>query len=385
MTLHRRIDDIEILRAIAILLVVVHHASDNLFTWSSPLLEQFYIFFGGGSGVDLFFVISGFVITRSLYPHLRLQGSTTDFFRYSIKFWIKRAWRLLPSAWLWLLLTVIITLVFNKSGAFGSFKAGYESALAAFFQVANFRFADVFGVREPGASFVYWSLSLEEQFYLILPFLIFFSGKRLPYIVAVIALTQVFLDRNMLMIALRTDALCFGVLIALWSQTDNHRLFRPSFLKCHPLITLFFLSMFILGLSALSSKGIKLVDFKFGLMAILAGVLVYVASYNENIIQNACAPFTKILLWIGSRSYGIYLIHIPAFFLTREIWFRITQEQNQDSSFFWIYVITAGSLIIILSELNYRLVETPLRKKGAELANRSTAFEPPASQKNQPI
>ena len=56
--------------------------------------------------------------------------------------------------------------------------------IAAFLQVANFHVAMIFGREFAGAAFVYWSLSLEEQFYLLLPFLVLFSGRRLPYVLA---------------------------------------------------------------------------------------------------------------------------------------------------------------------------------------------------------
>src|SRR5690606_41715756 len=61
-----KILDIEILRALAVIGVVIHHARTDLFTWSSPGLERLGVFFGGWVGVDLFFAISGFVIGRSL-------------------------------------------------------------------------------------------------------------------------------------------------------------------------------------------------------------------------------------------------------------------------------------------------------------------------------
>ena len=77
-----------------------------------------------------------------------------------------------------------------------------------------------------------------------------------------------------------------------------------------------------------------------------------------------------MMLWIGGRSYAIYLIHIPAFFLTREIWFRISPQESYDTSSFIPYILTSTALIITLSEANFRLVESPLRKKGAEIALR---------------
>ena len=68
--MNRKILDIEVLRGIAVLFVVIHHANQNLLSWPNPGLAQFYAYFGGAIGVDLFFAISGFVIARDLLPKL---------------------------------------------------------------------------------------------------------------------------------------------------------------------------------------------------------------------------------------------------------------------------------------------------------------------------
>ena len=159
-----RILDIEVLRALAVIGVVVHHARDNLFTWTSPGLERLAVYFGGWVGVDLFFVISGFVIARSLLPQLQSAGIQLDAARVTLAFWIRRAWRLLPSAWLWLLLMLLGAILFRDSGTFGSLRANLEATVAGFLHIANLRFLETFMRSEYGASFVYWSLSLEEQF-----------------------------------------------------------------------------------------------------------------------------------------------------------------------------------------------------------------------------
>lgn len=98
----RRIMDIEVLRAIAVLGVLFHHLQGNLFTDTVPLLENIHAWAQQWWGVDLFFAISGFVIARSLIP--ALQGCTTrqECWQQTRNFWLRRVFRLLPSAWLWL-------------------------------------------------------------------------------------------------------------------------------------------------------------------------------------------------------------------------------------------------------------------------------------------
>ncbi|MGL4564580.1 MAG: acyltransferase family protein, partial [Halioglobus sp.] len=164
------ITDLDLLRAISVLAIVVHHANYNLLEWSSPALVRFYQYFGGSFGPDLFFAISGFIIARDLVPRLRACNSNKEWLNASLHFWIKRAFRILPSAWFWLALILLLSVVFNSTGAFGSFRANFEATIAGVLQVANFRFAAALGNFHYGASFVYWTLSLEEQFYILFPF-----------------------------------------------------------------------------------------------------------------------------------------------------------------------------------------------------------------------
>mgnify|MGYP003378655985 CR=1 FL=1 len=96
----KKIQDIEVLRGIAVLFVCVEHMHMNLFAWVPGQWHQmFYGWSGMWSGVDLFFVISGFVIARDLVPRLAATGSTHERLVVSVAFWIRRAWRLIPSAW----------------------------------------------------------------------------------------------------------------------------------------------------------------------------------------------------------------------------------------------------------------------------------------------
>ena len=97
-----RNSDIEVLRGIAVIYVVVFHAYGNLIPWRSPELNALFVNFGGDSGVDLFFVISGFVIARTLIPKLDACTDRQQFRVTSLAFWIRRYWRLLPTAWLWI-------------------------------------------------------------------------------------------------------------------------------------------------------------------------------------------------------------------------------------------------------------------------------------------
>jgi peptidoglycan/LPS O-acetylase OafA/YrhL len=106
------------------------------------------------------------------------------------------------------------------------------------------------------------------------------------------------------------------------------------------------------------------------IVAVLSAVLVFTASFQRGYVFPLPEVFRSVLLWIGSRSFAIYLIHIPAITLTHEIWFRINPASHTDHSYGWIMLATWLAMVTVLSELNFRLVETPLRRRGARIADR---------------
>jgi len=370
----KRIDDIEILRGFAVLFVVVHHALGNLFTWSTPGLARVAVYFSGGFGVDLFFAISGFVIARDLVPRLQASSGLDAAFRITVAFWIRRAWRLLPSAWTWLVLILLAVLLFNESGVFGTFRTNLEATVAGVLQVANLRFAETFGRSDYGASFVYWTLSLEEQFYLVLPLVVLVSRRFLPYLLIALVVIQLFSTRTLMSLVFRTDAIALGVLLAIWSQHSTYLVARPEILSRMKWIGTAIMAALLFFMGIVGSAMLHVVSYKFSLFAVLSVLLVWMASYNLDLFFPV-RPLKRLLLWVGTRSYAIYLIHIPAFFLTREIWFRLRPGVVPDDEFFFQYLFTAGVLIILLSELNYRLIEMPLRQRGVSISRRFLAAE----------
>ena len=369
----KRIDDIEILRAFAVMLVVVEHMHFNLFTWNTPALASFYSVFGGWTGVDLFFAISGFVIARDLVPRLQAAGRRQDYFSVTLVFWVRRGWRLLPSAWMWLLLILLASVYLNRSGAWGSVANNVDMVVTAALQIANFHVAHVFGEQFAGAAFVYWSLSLEEQFYLLLPLLVFVSRQWLPYVLALLVVPQLFLQRETALLALvRTDALFLGVLIALWQRQPSYALFQPRFLA-NPAAALAAVLLLVGALACVGSRGLVIIEYHYGLVTCLAGLLVLIASYDGDYF--ARLRFLRALpLWVGTRSYALYLIHMPSYFLTRELWLRLAPAGTRfNSDYTWEFLATALVLLLGLSELNYRFLELPLRRRGVAIAGRMEA------------
>lgn len=365
----KRIMDIELLRGIAVLGVLFHHLQGSLFTDTVPLLEKIHGWGQPWWGVDLFFAISGFVIARSLIPALQGCSTRQQYWQQTSNFWLRRVFRLLPSAWLWLALMLLACVFINRSGAFGTLHANWQATLAGVAQYANFRFADSFYNYEYGTSFVYWSLSLEEQFYLLFPLLILVCRKHLVWALVALVAVQLFTLRTPILMVVRTDALALGILLAMWSAQPSYVRWEPTFLR-RPWAGISVLLVLALALSVMATDRFTFTNYRIGAIAVLSAVLVWLASYNRDYLLPA-GRLKSLMSWVGSRSYGIYLIHIPAYLLVREFTFRLQAAQLPNPAGHPILtLLLAGALIVLLSELNYRFVEMPMRNRGAALVKR---------------
>ena len=369
---HGRIDDIEVLRAVAVIFVMIHHAHGSLITWPVRGFDWFSTHFILGSGVNIFFGVSGFVIARSILRTLAETRSHRAYANMTLGFWTRRAWRLLPSAWLWLVLVQVAAVTFNASNAFMSPHANDGAWEAGILNVANFRFAERFGSQEYGASFPYWSLSLEEQFYFLFPILIFIFRNYLKYVAAVLIAIQWMLPPlfyPLLMHSIRTDGLLFGVLVAIWV---DHRSYSAAdkILSRMKAVMPFIVLALLAGLGAVAAGDFEISILYPAPVTIFCTLLVVIASFNRGYVLPGGAV-KRVILWAGSRSYALYLIHIPAFCAAREIWFRIMPAGTVFAGTYTLrYVLTAVLLVVVLSELNYRLVEHPLRSYGVKVADR---------------
>jgi peptidoglycan/LPS O-acetylase OafA/YrhL len=124
-------------------------------------------YFDFSYGVEIFFVVSGFVITRSLLPTLPAAKDSARFWRSIVAFWIRRMWRIWPTAWLWLGIVVIASFI-GRSEDWGRPLANLQDAAAILLQVQNIHRADTTAIQGGVPLSLYWSLSLEEQFYFVL-------------------------------------------------------------------------------------------------------------------------------------------------------------------------------------------------------------------------
>ncbi|GAC1331028.1 MAG: acyltransferase [Collimonas sp.] len=370
--MNHRIKDIELLRGIAVLFVLFEHTRFNLFGQPSEVLAFIYTHFGFWNGVDLFFAISGFVIARDLIPRLNRSDDGETFFSVATSFWVRRAWRLWPSAWLWLALLLLATVAFKKSGIFSSLEVNLEGSLAALLNYMNFHVMLKLGHGELGPTSPYWSLSLEEQFYLLLPLAVFICRRWLSGVLILLVVLQFCANRHqsLFLMLVRSDALLLGVLLAIWSKRDSYRRLEPTFLKNRKWVRCMLLLILAAGLAKIGSLQFQEFRYWVGIVALIAIVLVWIASYDADYLMPD-NPLKRILLWVGSRSYALYLTHMPAYLMSRQIWYWIAPADTIfDHTYNVRLGLTAAVLAVVFSELNYRLIEVPLRGHGKKIADR---------------
>jgi len=355
--------EIQSLRGYAIVLTVIAHLG-TLLPQVNPYLSYFWL----GGGVDLFFCISGFVIARGL-----LKEDRANFFEFIIPFFIKRVFRLWPAAIFWSFFVLFCSYFFNKSGAFATFEQNLMTAISGWTQVVNFKIVSCayFNFTECSGGSplrIYWSLSLEEQFYVLFPVLLFFLGdKKIVVLAFMLFVIQFFLYRPWPspLWFFRTDAICLGVLIAWLQFRGFSKLLAPAFLQNKVLRTCS--SILLCVLLVLVAKK-EIVWFFNGLVVLMGGLLVYVASFDKGYFLGK-GRVLYFSAYLGERSYSMYLTHMVSFVFIKEFFYRFG-IYSKDGEWAVVLLITSCLCIFILSELSFRIIEQPLRVVGRVVAEK---------------
>lgn len=337
------------LRALAVISVIIYHLY-------APWLP------GGFVGVDVFFVISGFVVSASI-THFKGVG----FWRFLAFFYARRIRRIFPALIVCLLVTSYISALFVPTSWLSD--VNQKTGLFAFFGLSNFILAasgrDYFAPMTEFNPFTHtWSLGVEEQFYLVFPLLFFVwlygqRGKRSS-------------------IALFSIGLLASVAFSAWqsqAQPTNAYFLSPG--RFWELAS----GVLLYQVITLSSGGGERTENRFsGIIGIAAfiGLLVsFVVSTPDNfpmpgaflavistlgilfsLYKQGCLPWLQTLLgnryilFFGKTSYSLYLWHWPTFVL-----FRWTCGLDSPVTRVAALVVT-----LLLSTLSYYLIETPMRQ-----------------------
>ena len=331
-------------------------------------------------GVDLFLVISGYVIAGSV---MESQAGGAPRRALMFAFWVKRIFRLLPAAWTWILLAAVLQLtVANVTGIDYALRDIVIRSAAAAFNFMNFYVP--LCIAEASGDFClwqnytghYWSLSLEEQFYLVFPLLFFFLPRKalIALLVCAIAL-QFTWHRPFFTLPwyLKTDALSWGILLAFLAQTSGYARARELLngLKFPLPVAGFALLIFLPWVASdIQGMGPQMHAYGVGVVALLCAAIVLLATPDRGVYAPG-RHYRSLMFYLGSRSYALYLCHLVIFMTLRDLSAAHITDADWWTS---ILLATVGTgLTLASAELTYRLIEVPIRARGREIAGRLVA------------
>ena len=341
--------EIDGLRAIAVLAVLVYHLKIEVVT--AKLLP------GGFLGVDLFFVLSGFLITQILLKEFAATGQISI-----AEFYVRRSKRILPPLLLVMLCSAPVAWTIMLPGELERFA---YSQLSALFFVSNIFW--FFELSEYGAQsgllqpFLHtWSLAIEEQFYLVFPPLLFLLlrrwGQRAAFVILLVALVLSLIGAQWLTWThpalsfyaptSRAWELLAGSSLAFLYLRAPGALHQDLISRLVPPLSLLVLILCfaVFDLSEITHPGVVTVP------VILATCgIIWFASPTEPATRLLSS---KPLIWVGRLSYSLYLWHFPVFAFGRLL---SIDEPGPADMFAWVILTFA------LSIAGYHLIEKPFR------------------------
>jgi peptidoglycan/LPS O-acetylase OafA/YrhL len=332
--------DIDGLRAIAILSVIAFHGFPNLVP-------------GGFIGVDIFFVVSGYLISWIIFENLREN-------RFSfIDFYIHRIRRIFPSLLLLFLVVFLVGYLALSSGEFsqlGKHIAGGAGFISNFILLNESGYFDVAAEAKPLLNL--WSLGIEEQFYILWPLAAWIIWKlNFGFFPLVMTLGIFSLGLNIFLVSNNPTYAFYFPLTRFWELLIGSFIaclaIKGNLLKKNWINPCSFAGFFLI------LAGEFLIDIKstfpgwWALLPTVGTALVIISGPTGFINKNILA--SKILVWIGLISFPLYLWHWPIL-----VFFGLLFP-NERTGLETLYLI---GLSFFLAWVSYRFVEKPIRGNG---------------------
>lgn len=343
--------EVDGLRALAIIPVILFHLNERIFS-------------GGYIGVDIFFVISGYLITSVIIQDLVYKKLSI------LNFYERRVRRIIPALFFVILISTPFFFLKMSSGVLWDY---FQSLISIIIFLSNFLFTlenNYFDVSEDYKPFIHtWSLAVEEQFYIFIPLILvlFFKNKKLIYLVffllimSLISFSICYFSDN---IKIQTNSsiierlnsagwgsffmpfgryweLIAGSLVALYLRYNPLR--DSRIISGFSLLTILFCIIYFD--TEIKYPGV------FTLIPVIATVLILLfTNSHKNIFKRILS--LKIIVFVGLLSYSLYLWHQPIFTFFNLIYFN-------DNSI--LRSILELALIFFLSFITWKFIEKPFR------------------------
>lgn len=341
-------ENIQVLRGYAIFLVFFMHLPVILFPEQLARYDAIVLrYFHPATGVDLFFVLSGYLMGKIFISGIDGKPDISQ----SLRFYKRRMLRLVPASHFWILMTLGLAILFDKYDLWLPIATLIKKVIASLFFVRNFVEAS-----EPTHLGYYWSLSTEVQFYLLLPVMLWIFGKsRLPYILIFFLFIGLFFRfGGEMWWMFRYDGLLIGILIYYLLESPSlsqkvERLLpkRKVFISISIVLILFLIARLPVSLGSKPYVA-------YFLVSLLSGWLLIQAIYNLKM-----EIFHKIdYLWfrfLGDISYSTYLVHIPVWLVCKYFLIRFHIENGGLILMFFLALFSA----VFFGWLSFKYIETP--------------------------
>jgi peptidoglycan/LPS O-acetylase OafA/YrhL len=352
----KHIPEIDGLRALAIILVIIWHYGNNLLQGAPWPWAKYAVLLTNQtwSGVDLFFVLSGFLITGILLKNL---GSSN----YFKTFYIRRLYRIFP---IYYLMVIIFTMIKGTGLDIGNYLLENDTipVWSYFLHIQNFFMAaqDSFGSHFLGVS---WSLAIEEQFYLILPLLVLLTKPQvlkyaLPLSILIGIIFRIWTTgyTQLLLLPARIDGLMIGATIAFLYRFHQKRLIQIS------ILALWICIVVILGITLfMNIRGISIPGGNILPISVIYGLLLVQALQLKKTWFNKLLT-NNILSRISRISYGIYLYHVAVLGLVFK--FTTNQAPSLEDGTDALLVLLSVGITYLVAHLSFTYIEQPLIRKG---------------------
>ena len=345
------------LRGLAILAVMFHHYT--FYIKPDNTLEKLFIYFShlGTYGVDLFFVLSGFLITGILLD----SKGTPHFFR---NFYLRRILRIFPLYYTYLILTFLVfPTVFKLYPTF-------ENLWILFFTYCSNFIIVKTGQWMHSHLNPTWSLAIEEQFYIIWPFLVFFFNRNRFKKLCLLIICGAILCRfamwstgyNYISIyaftLCRMDSLALGAYFATLIREPSYNSEHMN--KYAKEITVILLCVFLFLFRGnlhrenfqVSVFGYLLVDL-FMLQVLIFALYAPPGSYAQNFFSS------KLLVFFGKYSYAIYIFHYPVREIVRRLFINLKVNEFLGTAIYsqLAFYIVASTLSVLTALVSWNLLE----------------------------